>query len=424
MVGFRRIALTAVISSAALSFAAPAWALFGEKSTGPIVVPKAGDLATPSKLAQEFLLLSFAKAGQRLVVCGEYGHVLLSDDDGKTWRQAKVVPTKSTLTSVVFMDDKQGWAVGHDTIILHTIDGGETWARQFGGGDNDDALLTVTFTNTLHGLAMGAFNYTVETNDGGKTWTKRVLAADTAKPAAPSATPPATPAPAPAAGAQPSADELQAKADAAAEAKAKALGTDQAYAVATGDDAHINHGFTGPNNLVIVAAESGKIYRSTDGGRVFSRIQTNYAGSFWGGAFLADGSIVVVGMRGNIWRSTDQGVTWTKADTGKADQSIASVIQTPDGTVIAVGLSGGMLVSKDGGKTFAVKYRDDRKGLNSVISTADGRVLVAGEAGLHDVTQEIAAMPAAQPSARAQNAAPAIVPVAAHGAQPAATPAK
>jgi photosystem II stability/assembly factor-like uncharacterized protein len=403
---FSRVAAAALVSVSAIALAAPAFALFGEKPVGPISVPKAGDVATPSALAKDFLMLNFARTEQRLVAVGEYGHVLLSDDEGKTWRQSKTVPTKVTLTSVVFPGNgKLGWAAGHDTVILHTNDGGETWTRQFGGGDNDDALLTVVFTDTSRGLAMGAFNYTVETNDGGKTWTKRKLAED----AKPAGAPPAAAAPAAPAdpAAAPSADDLQAKADAEAEAKAKASGVDGAYAVAEGDDAHINHGFTGPNGLVVVAAEAGKVYRSTDGGKVFQRIQTEYPGSFWGGTVLADGAIVIVGMRGNIWRSTDQGQTWVKTDTGKADQSIASVIQMPDGTIIAAGLSGGLLVSKDGGKTFAVRYRDDRKSLNAVTATSDGRILVAGEAGIHDVTKEIEAMPAATPSAAVQPAAPA-----------------
>jgi photosystem II stability/assembly factor-like uncharacterized protein len=405
----------ALLSATALTLMSPAHALFGEKPVGPIAVPKAGDQATPSALAKDFMLLNFAKAGpQRLVVVGEYGHILLSDDNGKTWRQAKSVPTKSTLTSVVFVDDKRGWAAGHDTIVLHTEDGGETWIRQNGGGDNDDALLTIVFMTPEHGLAMGAFNYTIETLDGGKTWAKRKLVTEAASAAAPAA--PATAAPPPAANAAPTADDLQAQADAEAEAKAKAAGVDSAYAVAEGDDAHINHGFVGPNGMVIVAAEAGKIYRSTDGGKTFSMVQTDYAGSFWGGTFLTDGSIVVAGMRGNIWRSTDQGLTWSKADTGKADQSIASIMQLPDGQVIAVGLSGGLLVSKDGGKTFAIRYRDDRKGLNGVIASSDGKIFIAGEAGLAEVSAEIVAIPAAVPTAKAP-AAPASNPSA-----PAAAP--
>jgi hypothetical protein len=62
-----------------------------------------------------------------------------------------------TLTAVTFVDDKSGWAVGHDTVILHTADAGETWTKQFGGGASDNALLTVAFWNADHGLAMGAF---------------------------------------------------------------------------------------------------------------------------------------------------------------------------------------------------------------------------------------------------------------------------
>lgn len=409
----RRFA-AAILGATALTLIAPAYALFGEKPVGPIAVPKAGTEATKSNLAKEFLMLNFAKAGARLVAVGEYGHVLLSDDNGKTWRQAQAVPTKSTLTSVTFVDEKTGWAAGHDTIILHTTDGGETWTRQNGGGDNDDALLTIVFMDAKRGLAMGAFNFTIETNDGGTTWAKRKLVAEAQAAAAPAQ--PAAPAASANPAAAPSNDDLQAKADAEAEAKAKASGVDGAYAVAEGDDAHINHAFTGPNGMVIVAAEAGKIYRSTDAGKTFTKVQTEYPGSFWGGSFLTDGSIVVVGMRGNIWRSTDQGLTWTKSDTGKADQSIASVIQMPDGQVIAVGLSGGLLVSKDGGKTFAVKYRDDRKGLNSVIASDDGKIYIAGEAGIHEVSSEIAAMPAAVPTAKAP------APPAASASAPAAAP--
>ena len=40
-------------------------------------------------------LLDVASAGQRLVAVGERGHVLLSDDQGKTWRQARTVPTRT-----------------------------------------------------------------------------------------------------------------------------------------------------------------------------------------------------------------------------------------------------------------------------------------------------------------------------------------
>ena len=91
------------------------------------VAPTAADEAVKSKLANEALLLGVTRAGKRLVAVGEYGDILLSDDEGQSWHQAKKVPTTVTLTAVDFVDDKTGWAVGHDTVILKTEDGGETW---------------------------------------------------------------------------------------------------------------------------------------------------------------------------------------------------------------------------------------------------------------------------------------------------------
>ncbi|HAH08996.1 MAG TPA: glycosyl hydrolase [Alphaproteobacteria bacterium] len=369
-----------------LMMAGSAHALFGEAAVPRPVVPKNNEFATKSKLAAEFLMLGVTRAGtsNRTVAVGEYGHVLLSDDEGKTWRQAQSVPAKITLTSVSFVDDKTGWAVGHDSTVIKTTDGGETWTRQFGGKDSDNALLTVMSFDANRALALGAFNYTLETNDGGTTWVERKTLIQATAPAAPAAPPAGGTAPA-----VPADENLQAEADKEAERKAAESGVGSAYSVSEGDDAHLHALFTAPNNLVFVAAERGLVYRSTDSGRTFARIETGYAGSFWGGTALADGSLIIVGMRGNIWRSVDQGMTWAKVETPGADQSIASAIQRTDGSIVAVGLSGSLLLSTDGGKSFKIKYRDDRKGLNALMTTSDGRLIVMGEAGIADVTKEV-----------------------------------
>jgi len=54
---------------------------------------------------------------------------LVSDDGGAGWRQVPV-PTRTMLTGVTFVDDSLGFAVGHDSVILHTSDGGKIWERQ------------------------------------------------------------------------------------------------------------------------------------------------------------------------------------------------------------------------------------------------------------------------------------------------------
>jgi photosystem II stability/assembly factor-like uncharacterized protein len=328
-----------------------------------IVPPKDGE-AVKSRYTTESLLLGVTRAGNRIVAVGEYGNIVLSDDDGKTWRQAKKVPSTVTLTAVTFVDDKTGWAVGHDTLVLHTTDGGETWVKQWGGGESDNALLTVYFKDASQGWAMGAFNYTVETKDGGKTWVER----KTLMPPPPEGSVKA-----------PVIDET---ADPTAPKKTvQGAGAADPYAAATGDENHLNAIFAGPDaNLMFVAAEAGAVYRSEDGGTTWKKILTGYPGSFWGGLTAKDGTIYLTGMRGNIWRSTDKGLTFAKLDTSGADQSIAAGIQLKDGSLVFVGLGGQVLYSSDGTK-FTLTYRPDRKGLNAVIQDGE-TLLVFGEAGV------------------------------------------
>jgi photosystem II stability/assembly factor-like uncharacterized protein len=330
---------------------------------GAVVPPKGGE-AVKSQYATESLLLGVTRAGKRIVAVGEYGNVVLSDDDGKTWRQAKHVPSTVTLTSVAFIDEKTGWAVGHDTLILHTVDGGETWTKQFGGGESDNALLSVFFKSAVHGWAIGAFNYTVETQDGGKTWVER----KTLMPPPPEGTVAAKP--------------VDENIDPTAPKKTVAgAGAADPYAAATGDENHLNAMFQGPDaNTLFIAAEAGAVYRSQDGGVTWSKILTGYVGSFWGGLSAKDGTVYVTGMRGNIWSSKDKGLTWAKLDTSGADQSIASGLQLKDGSFVFIGLGGQVLYSPDGAK-YTLTYRPDRKGLNAVIED-DTDLFVFGEAGI------------------------------------------
>ncbi|MBI1213499.1 MAG: glycosyl hydrolase [Alphaproteobacteria bacterium] len=343
----------------------------------PCVVGQAGATETTlgdrpaviSAHATEALLLGVARAGSRLVAVGEYGDVVLSDDDGKTWRQAKSVPTQVTLTAVTFVDDKNGWAVGHDTVILHTADGGETWDKEFGGGQSDNALLTVAFWNPNHGIAMGAFNFTAETKDGGKTWIERkTLNPIQKKPEEAAALSPGAGGPGKPAAGTPADD------GAGAESK-------DPYAAATGDENHLNAAFMGPDGAMYVAAEAGAVFRSFDEGATWDKILTGYGGSFWGGLVANDGTLYITGMRGNVWHSTDKGATWTKLDTDGADQSIAMGLQLKDGKFVFVGLGGQVLYSDDGQK-FVLTYREDRKGLNAVIQDGAQELLVFGETGV------------------------------------------
>jgi photosystem II stability/assembly factor-like uncharacterized protein len=323
------------------------------------VVPPRNGEAVKSQLASQSLLIDAVRAGKRMVAVGEYGDIVLSDDDGKTWRQAARVPVTITLTSAFFIDDKKGWAVGHDTTIITTSDGGENWTKQYGGGAHEQALLAVFFRDADHGIAVGAFNMAVETSDGGKTWTERKTLM-----------PPHEP---------PKVKPEDMNADPTAP---KAANPDEDPFATTGaDENHLNSIFAGPDaNTMFVAAEGGAVYRTGDAGVTWKKIRTGYIGSFWGGLTAKDGTVYVTGMRGNIWRSTDGGNTFTKADTAGADQSIANGIQLADGGLVFVGLGGQVLYSPDGQK-FTLTYRADRKALSDVIQDND-KLYTFGEAGV------------------------------------------
>ena len=153
--------------------------------------------AQRSPLAAKGALTGLARAGQRVVAVGQRGHVLLSDDAGKSWQQAEV-PVSADLVAVSFANAESGWAVGHDGVVLHSADAGRTWKRQLDGrtlgdvlvahytksGDDkwlaeakrfaaqgaENPFLDVWFDDARNGIVVGAFGLVLRTGDGGQTW--------------------------------------------------------------------------------------------------------------------------------------------------------------------------------------------------------------------------------------------------------------
>ena len=285
------------------------------------------EYATPSALASKDLMLSATTAGKRLVAVGQFGHVIYSDDGGETWIQAKTVPTQVTLTSVYFVNDKIGYAGGHDSTVIRTEDGGVTWEPAYHDAQSQAPIMSVYFENESHGFAMGAFSFVIETQDGGKSWNQRALVE----------------------GSQ--------------------------------EDSHLNKVFATKPGTILVAAEFGKVYRSTDQGKTFSEIATGYEGSFWGGMSLKDGSALIFGMRGNVYRSTDDGATWVKVDSG-TDKSVGGGVELDNGTIVLVGLQGYVGYSTDNGLHFTEVTRADRLGYVAVLQAANAKIAVFGEPGV------------------------------------------
>jgi photosystem II stability/assembly factor-like uncharacterized protein len=278
----------------------------------------------PAKLASQSLLLDITHAGSRLVTVGERGHILVSNDEGKTWSQ-KQVPTRSQLTAVFFTDEKHGWAVGHDAVILTTADGGDTWTLQHQDKQYDDPLLDVWFRDQNNGIAIGAYGLYLSTDNGGRSWDKRHI---------------------------------------------------------SDDDFHLN-GITSINDSdLFIAAEQGHLYHSKDGGYSWSELASPYAGSFFGIAAVSQDSLLLYGLRGNLYRSGDKGKNWEKIETATEASLMDTLIQK-NGNIRIVGLGGNILTSLDNGYHFTLNIHEDRKAITAIIETTDGTLVTSGSAGIN-----------------------------------------
>ncbi|OGB21361.1 MAG: hypothetical protein A3I66_04655 [Burkholderiales bacterium RIFCSPLOWO2_02_FULL_57_36] len=280
--------------------------------------------------ADKATMLAAVAAGKRLVAVGDRGTVLLSDDNGKRFRQARHVPTRATLNAVHFINPREGWAVGHWGVIMHTADGGETWTMQRDELDADQPLFAVWFKDDKTGLAAGLWSLLLRTDDGGKTWNKLTLPI----------------------------------------AEGRANFGKNLFGI-----------FQGSQGDLFIAAEQGSLYRSQDGGSQWSEIRTGNTGTFWAGITLDGGAMLVAGLRGKVYRSADGGSVWTAVESG-TKSSITDIAQLSDGRIVAVGLDGVSLESRNSGASFIVSTRLDRTPNTAVVAGADGVIVKFTMAGV------------------------------------------
>lgn len=309
--------------------AAPVAAATTAPATAAIPVQPVTVAAARVPQAARAGLLASALAGPRLVAVGERGVVMLSDDGGRSFRQARAVPVDVTLTGVSFADAQRGWAVGHWGTVLATTDGGETWQQQRQDVQADRPLFAVHFFDARHGVAVGLWSLVLVTADGGASWRSVDL-------------PPP---------------------DGAKKADLNLLGL-----------------FADGQGRLFAAAERGMVLRSDDRGASWASASTGYKGSFWTGLALPDGTLLVAGLRGSLYRSSDDGRQWQRVETG-SKSSITALAQQA-GVVTAVGLDGLVLRSSDRGASFSASPRADRAALTAVSITGDGRTVLFSRQGV------------------------------------------
>ena len=284
--------------------------------------------AQPSALASKALLQSVARAGRRLIAVGQRGHVIFSDDAGGAWTQAKV-PVSSDLTAVWFADARHGWAVGHDGVILATVDAGETWTLQLTGDSPvvhgpDKPFLDVWFADERTGYAVGAFNLVVRTSDGGRTW-----------------------------------ESLSDRTD-----------NPKQYNL---------HAIRPMGGSLFIAGEAGLLLKMDSRSQRFRAIAAPYNGSFFG---LADAgeALLIFGLRGTALRSVDGGATWSRVD-AQLPASIVATGRSASGRLYLADASGRIAASQDGGRTFAPVTTQPALPITGLVDVGNGLIAIVGPRG-------------------------------------------
>jgi photosystem II stability/assembly factor-like uncharacterized protein len=261
---------------------------------------------------------------------------------------------------VHFPSTRQGWAVGHDGVVLHSEDAGASWTRQFDGRQvgprmlahyqamaaseplneavaalvteaqrmteqgADKPFLDVWFENERVGYIVGAFNLIFRTEDGGRNWTPWMDRTE-----------------------NPNALNL--------------------YGLrAVGDDLYI-------------VGEQGLVLKLESGGR-FKAVVTPYNGSFFG-VTGKPGVALVFGLRGNLYRSIDSGASWSKVEVGLPVSITAATIDSA-GRIILLSQAGHVLVSTDDGASFAPKPENRLAPVSAALATDTGSLVLAGSRGV------------------------------------------
>ena len=345
------------------------------------------DASQSSHLVRYSLLMDLNKIGDRLLTVGERGHILQSRDQGQSWQQQSS-PVRVTLTASHFVDEQQGWAVGHDGVVLRTLDGGQQWSKLLDGHqinrilldhakhrvaqidqrvaqhsnkrangtdtsssfaavspeealENaifqlEDAeafaeegpsrpLLDVWFKNPMEGIVVGAFGLMLYTQDGGDSWF-----ADTGR-------------------------------------------------LDNPDGFHLNS-INQIGEQLFIAAEAGQLYRSLDWGASWQLLDSPYEGSFFGVVGSEDGRIVAYGLRGHAFLSNDWGDHWQTIKTG-VDTSLFGGSLLTDNSLILVGNGGIVLHISPDGHVLKTYHTRNRLPLSQVIPLDQSTLLTVGLAG-------------------------------------------
>jgi len=295
-----------------------------------------------SALVSHLLMTDSVRSGESFFAPGLYGNIIYSKD-GIKWQQANS-PTQSLLTTIFFIDEQEGWVGGHDTLVLHTTDGGENWEIQYEdpitGGDIPKPVLDIVFKDKNKGYAIGAYGLMLLTSDGGASW--------------------------------------------------NAVDITGLYDLLESKEMEPEPNFNSMilyQDKILIAGELGTLLLFDDtaeGDEQWQVVDSPYTGSFFGVKELSSGEVLIYGLRGNVYRSADGLKSWDKIETGTL-ANIFDCFEAPDGTLVFAGASGTLLRMDKGAITAEKMPYHYFDSLMSIQAIREGELLLFGSSGVKTI---------------------------------------
>jgi photosystem II stability/assembly factor-like uncharacterized protein len=324
--------------------------------------------------------MDITRAGDRLVAVGGHGLAIYSDDNGRNWTQA-AVPVRTTLTSVCFPTPDNGWAIGHETVLLHSRDRGTTWEKVFDGQKVNQIMITamqaivddlqrqleeapesekselkfsledagvnlrgfidtqkegpiqplldIDFTTPEAGLLVGAFGIIMHTTDGGNNWTPLL----------------------------------------------NRIKNPMGY--------HF-YGLARTRDKIFIFGEAGGMHSSDSQELEWQALQSPYQGSFFNALGDPDGTLVAgFGLRGNLVISWDDGTNWQHLQLGQGAALTGGTLLSGQRFAL-VGMAGVIYL----GSTVRPEIQPVKTGFPACMAAteaADGSLVLVGLRGIKKI---------------------------------------